>query len=259
MKTVILCGGMGTRLREETEFRPKPMVEIGGRPILWHIMKIYSFYGFNDFVICLGYKGEIIKDYFCNYEMQNNDITIELGKHNEVEIHSNHAENGWKVTLADTGKDTMTGARIKRVEKYIESDSFMLSYGDGLADVNIKKLVELHKSHGRTGTMTTVIPPSRFGRIIESNGRVVEFSEKPRVKDDLINGGYFVFNKEIFNYLTDDSNCILERAPLEDLAKDGELMVNKHDGFWECMDTYRDFELLNRLWESKRPPWKIWD
>jgi glucose-1-phosphate cytidylyltransferase len=258
MRTVILCGGMGTRLREETEYRPKPMVHIGSRPILWHIMKTYESYGYNDFVICLGYKGNMIKEYFLNYEPMNNDFTVELGNHNSIEYHNNHQEKNWRVTLAHTGEKTQTGARVKKIEKYIDSDMFMLTYGDGVANINIKDLVEYHRSHGKIGTMTGVHPSSRFGEFTIEGNRITQFNEKPQIKEGLINGGYFVFKKEFFDYLNDDEDCILEKEPLENLAKDGELMVYPHEGFWQCVDTYRELEVLNNLWNSSRPPWKVW-
>jgi len=258
MKVVILCGGRGTRLREETEYRPKPMVAIGGRPILWHIMKIYAYYGFKDFIICLGYKGNMIKEYFLNYEAMNNDFTIQLGNYSNIQFHSNHQERDWCVTLADTGEEAQTGARVKRIEKYIDGDLFMLTYGDGVANINIKELVEYHKSHGKIGTMTGVHPSSRFGELVIKDNKICVFNEKPQVKEGLINGGFFVFNKEFLKYLKEDDNCYLEKEPLESLAADGELMVYPHDGFWQCVDTYRELELLNNLWKSRNPPWKVW-
>jgi glucose-1-phosphate cytidylyltransferase len=258
MKVVILCGGRGTRLREETEYRPKPMVQVGGKPVLWHIMKIYAHYGFNDFVICLGYKGDMIKEYFLNYEAMNNDFTIQLGNYNNIQIHSNHQERDWCVTLADTGEETQTGARVKRIENYIDGALFMLTYGDGVANINIKKLVEYHKSHGKIGTMTGVHPSSRFGELVLKDNKIEVFNEKPQVTEGLINGGFFVFNKIFFKYLQEDDNCYLEKEPLENLAADGELMVYPHEGFWQCVDTYRELELLNHQWKSRNPPWKVW-
>lgn len=257
IKVVILCGGMGTRLREETEYKPKPLVEIGGKPILWHIMKIYAQHGFKDYVLCLGYKGNMIKEYFLNYEMLNNDFTVELGS-KKIQTHNSHSERGWQVTLAQTGDSAMTGARIKRVEKYINSDSFMLTYGDGVADIDISKLLEFHRSHGKIGTVTGVNPISKFGELLMEGQKVIRFNEKPQINEGFINGGFFVFNKEFFEYLDDDDGCILEKEPLENLVKDDELMTYKHTGFWHCMDTYRDFLHLNNLWKSPNPPWKIW-
>lgn len=257
MKVIILCGGQGTRLREETEFRPKPLVEIGRKPILWHIMKIYAHYGFKDFVLCLGYKGNMIKEYFLNYEMLNSDFTIELGS-KKIHTHNSHSERGWNVTLAQTGETAMTGARVKRVEKYIDDDVFMLTYGDGVADINISKLIEFHKSHGKIGTVTGVAPVSKFGELSIEKQKVVRFNEKPQLYEGVVNGGFFVFNKEFFNYLDNNDGCVLEKEPLEKLTQDGELMLYRHTGFWHCMDTYRDSLLLNELWASKNPSWKVW-
>ncbi len=256
---VILAGGSGTRLREQTEFIPKPMVPIGGKPILWHIMKIYSYYGFKRFIICLGYKGEIIKEYFLNYRIRNSDFTINLGNHKDIYIHDLHSKDDWEVTLADTGLKAMTGARVKKIEKYINSDFFLLTYGDGVSNVEINKILDFHQSHDKLATVTGVKPPSRFGELIVEGDCVVEFGEKPQVGSGMINGGFFVFDKRVLNYLSPDDNCTLEREPLERLAKEGNLMVYKHDGFWQCMDTLRDMNLLNEYWESGHPPWKIWD
>ena len=258
MKVVILCGGQGMRLREETEIKPKPMVTIGDMPILWHIMKTYAHYGFNDFILCLGYKGEVIKDYFYRYEILANDFTVELGSR-KVKIYPKHSEGGWKVTLADTGLEAMTGARTKRIEKYIDTDTFMLTYGDGLTDLNIQELLNFHNSHGKIGTLTGVFPPSRYGELLIHEDRVLTFKEKPKDHNNSINGGYFVFNKKLFEYLKDaDSSCVLEREPLERLAADGELKVFRHEGFWQCMDTYRDYKYLNELWQDGNAPWKKW-
>jgi glucose-1-phosphate cytidylyltransferase len=258
MKTIILCGGKGTRLREETEYRPKPMVHVGNKPVLWHIMKTYAHYGYNEFIICLGYKGNMIKEYFLNYEAMNNDFTIKLGNKDSIRFHNNHLEKDWVVTLADTGEDAQTGARIKKVEKYITDDIFMLTYGDGVGNINIRELIDYHESHGRIGTMTGVHPSSRFGEVAMEDNRVVRFSEKPQTTKGLISGGYFVFKKDFFNYLNADDNCILEKGPLENLALDGELMVYPHEGFWQCVDTYRELEMLNSLWSKTNPPWNIW-
>jgi len=258
VKVIILCGGRGTRLKEETEIRPKPLVEIGGKPILWHIMKIYAHYGFNDFILCLGYKGEKIKEYFLNYEAMSSDFTIRLGNRNNIRFHSNHQEKDWNVTLVDTGEEAQTGARIKRIEKYIDSDLFMLTYGDGVANINVKSLLEFHKSHGIIGTITGVHPSSRFGEFVIKKNKLIKFHEKPQVSEGLINGGFFVFNKVFLKYLKEDDNCYLEKEPLENLTSEGELMVYIHDGFWQCVDTYRELELLNNLWKSSKPPWKVW-
>lgn len=257
MKVVILCGGMGTRIREETEIKPKPMVEIGGMPILWHIMKTYAYYGFNEFILCLGYKGEVIKNYFYHYEMLSNDFTIELGS-KKIDVYPRHSEHGWKITLVDTGQNAMTGSRVKQAEKFIDGDTFMLTYGDGVTDLNIRELLNYHIEHGRIGTVTGVFPPSRYGELLIHQDQVISFSEKPSSNNNSINGGYFVFNREFFKYLKDDEHCILEREPLEKLAKHGELKVFHHKGFWQCMDTYRDFKYLNELWEKREAKWMVW-
>jgi len=233
------------------------MVEIGEMPILWHIMKSYAFHGYNQFVLCLGYKGDSIKQYFYNYEFVSNDFTVELGS-KKIDIHPRHAEQGWKVTLVDTGQKAMTGTRVKRIQSFIEDDVFMLTYGDGVTDLYIPELLAFHKRHGKIGTVTGVSPPSRYGELLIQKDEVVSFSEKPAVKNGLINGGYFVFKKEFFNYLKDNDTCVLEREPLEKLAADGELKVFPYEGFWQCMDTYRDYKYLTELWESGRAPWKVW-
>lgn len=258
MQTFILCGGMGTRLREETEYRPKPMVEIGGRPILWHIMKTYAHYGFTDFVICLGYKGHRIKEYFLNYEAMNNDFTIELGTRERVAFHDSHLEKGWRITLADTGVQAMTGARVKRAARYLQGDRFLLTYGDGVANVDLQALVAFHRRSGRIGTVTGVRPTSRFGELMADGSRVVHFSEKPQMHEGIISGGYFVFERAVLDYLRDDDGCVLEREPLERLAAEGQLSVYPHPGYWQCMDTYRDYELLNQLWDRGEAQWKVW-
>jgi glucose-1-phosphate cytidylyltransferase len=260
MKVVILCGGRGTRLREETEFRPKPMIEIGGRPILWHIMKTYAFYGYTDFVLCTGYKGEMIKEYFLNYEAMNNDFTVKLGSREQIDFHSNHSEKGWSVTIADTGEDAMTGARIKRVEKYIDTEEFMLTYGDGLADINIKDLLEFHHSKNKIGTITGVLPTSRYGEMTAdiNTGNVAGFSEKPPASELRVSGGFFVFKKKFLDYLNSEDDCVLEKAPLENLAKERNLIMYPHSRFWYCMDTYRDYIHLKDLWTKGKAPWKVW-
>jgi len=258
MKVVILCGGLGTRLREETEFRPKPMVKIGGKPILWHIMKIYAHYGFKEFILCLGYKGEMIKEYFFNYELLNNDFTIELGDHNKIEIPCCHDERGWKVTLADTGEKTLKGARLKRIEKYINEDHFMMTYGDGLARIDIPELLDFHKSHDKLATVTGVSSASQFGQLKVMGNQVEKFREKPENSGDVISGGFFVFNRKIFDYLFDDDHCDFETGPLEKIAQEGQLMVFKHRGFWTCMDNIREMEYLNQLWNENKAEWKIW-
>ena len=258
MKVVILCGGLGTRLREETEFRPKPMVNIGSRPILWHIMKYYSQFGCQDFILALGYKGEMIKNYFCHYELMNNDVTIELGQPENMCIHHSHDEAGWKITLADTGEKTLKGARLKKVEKYITDKTFIMTYGDGIADVDINALLAFHKSHGKIATVTGINPASRFGELKTDGDRVVSFAEKPQNGEGLINGGFFVFNSGIFDYLSADDNYDLEIGPLEKVANDGQLMVYKHTGSWACMDTLRDMDYLNKLWNENKAFWKVW-
>ena len=258
MKVVILCGGAGTRLREETEFRPKPMVNIGPYPILWHIMKYYSQFGFKEFVLALGYKGDMIKNYFCHYELMNNDVTIELGQPEKTCIHYAHDEAGWKITLADTGEKSLKGARLKKVEKYIVGDTFMMTYGDGIADVDIGKLLAFHEAHGKLATVTGINIASRFGELKVDGDSVETFSEKPQDGKGFINGGFFVFNRKILDYLTTDDLCDLEVGPLEQIAGEGQLMVYKHRGFWACMDTLRDMEYLNRLWANGMARWKIW-
>ena len=257
MKTIILCGGEGTRLKEETEYKPKPMVEIGGKPILWHIMKMYAHFGFKAFVLALGYKGNIIRDFFLNYEFYNNDFTITLGNHKDIVVHGNTDESGWEVTLVETSASAMTGSRIKQCEKYIEEDNFMVTYGDGLADIDILKLVEYHKDHGRIGTLTGINPPSRFGELHVKENQVIEFSEKSKLDGTRgnINGGFMLFKRKFFDYLSVDRGCILEREPLEKLAQDRELMVYHHDGYWQCMDTYRDYLLLQETWNGGNAPW----
>ncbi len=259
MKTVILCGGQGTRLREETNIKPKPMVEIGSQPILWHLMKIYSSFGLNEFVLCLGYKGYIIKDYFLNFKFRTNDCTVNLGTNSRIDIHQNEEPENWSVTLAETGELTQTGARIFRVKKYLDNQTFCLTYGDGLGNVNIKHLIEFHRSHGKIGTVTGVRPPGRFGELEVSENRVEVFAEKPQVTQGLINGGFFVFEPEfIERYLSDDQSLTLESSPLQKLAEDGELMVFPHEGFWQPMDTYREWKILESLWEEGNAPWKFW-
>jgi len=257
MKVVILCGGQGTRLREETEFRPKPMVEIGGRPILWHIMKYYAHHGLRDFVLCLGYRGNMIKEYFLNYEAMNNDCTVCLGNRRQITYHGEHGESGFSVTLAETGADAMTGGRLKRIEKYVDGDEFVMTYGDGLSDVNLTHLLEFHRSHGRLATVTAVRPTSRFGMLeVDGGGGVRQFSEKP-VVDGWISAGYFVLNRKVFGYLSGD-DCIFEKEPLERLAAEGQLAAYRHDGFFFAMDTYREYKYLNEIWASGIAPWRLW-
>ena len=259
MKTIILCGGEGTRLREETEFCPKPMVKIGQRPILWHVMKTYAQQGHSDFILALGYKGRMIKDYFIHYEFMNSDISLELGKPEVCAYQSNHDEAGWKITLADTGIKTLKGGRLKRVQKYIADDTFMMTYGDGLCTVDINKLIAFHKAHGKIATVTGINPAVQFGQLRADGDRVEAFREKPTDTDNgLANGGYFVLDRRIFDYVSDDDECDFEYGPLECLADMGELMVYRHKGFWACMDTMRDVEYLNRLWNEGEAAWKNW-
>ena len=258
-KVVILCGGKGMRFREETELRPKPMIEIGHKPILWHIMKIYSFYGFTDFILCLGYKGEMIKEYFLNYEIMNSDFTVELGSNEKnIQINNFHSEDQWRVALVDTGHDTMTGARIKKIESYIETDNFMMTYGDGVAKINLNELLEFHLSHKKIATITGVRPTSQFGELVTSGNRVTSFSEKPQIGEGYVNGGFFVLRRKVFDYLEEDGNCVFERKPLERLAVDSELKVFFHSDFWRCMDTFHDMNVLEEEWQKKNPPWKVW-
>ena len=248
---------MGTRLREETEFRPKPLVEIGGKPILWHIMKIYAHHGFKEFVLCLGYKGYMIKEYFLNYRMMQSDFTLRLDSPERPHFHQGSDAVDWSITFAETGADALTGARVKRVEKYIQEDNFLMTYGDGVADIDVGKLVEFHRGHGKIATVTGVRTNSRYGELSVQDGRVKRFSEKPQAEDGFISGGFFVFQRRLFDYLTDDDGCVLELGALESLTQDGQLMSYLHPGFWHCMDTYRDFMALNDMWKQN-PPWRVW-
>ncbi|MDO8673367.1 MAG: glucose-1-phosphate cytidylyltransferase [Dehalococcoidia bacterium] len=258
MPVVILCGGMGTRLREETEFRPKPMLEIGGRPMLWHIMKIYAHYGFKDFILCLGYKGDIIREFFLNYRAMNNDFVVEPGLEKVTILGNDCQELDWRVTLAETGAVNMTGSRLKQVQKYVGNRTFMLTYGDGVGDIDIRALLDFHRHHSRIGTVTGVTPgTARFGEIVGDRGVVVSFAEKPPISA-IVNGGFFVFEPDFFNYIPVEPDCILERDPLERLAADRELMVYQHGGFWQCMDTPRDMDALNQLWNQRKASWAFW-
>lgn len=258
MKVVIFAGGLGTRISEETDVRPKPMVEIGGKPILWHIMKIYSHYGFNEFVICLGYKGYVIKEYFINYFIHNSDITVDLSG-NQMEIHGSRAES-FKVTLVETGTSTKTAGRLQQVKKYIGNEDFLLTYGDGVSDVNIAELVAFHKNHNKIATVTSVQPDARFGGMdIAADGQVQEFREKSKADAQWVNGGFFVLKPSVFKYLEKDLTQVMwEDEPLERLTADRQLVAFKHKGFWKCMDALRDKIELNELWESGKAPWKIW-
>ena len=257
MKAVVLCGGLGTRLREETEYRPKPMVEIGGRPILWHIMKMYAHHGFREFVLCLGYRGNMIKEYFLNYEAMSNDFTMCLGRQSQIRYHGNHDEQGFAVTLADTGLNTMTGGRVKRIQKYVQDEPFMLTYGDGVSDLNLRQLLEFHKSHGKLATVTAVTPTSRFGILeMDGSGQVKKFLEKPKTSS-FASAGFFIFEPGIFDYL-DGDGCILEREPMERLAAAGQLQAFLHEGYFYSMDTYREYQHLNSVWAAGQAPWKVW-
>lgn len=257
MKVVLLAGGYGTRISEETNLKPKPMVEIGGKPIIWHIMKIYSYYGFNEFIILLGYKGYYIKEYFANYFLHQSDVTIDL-QTNSMQVHNNSSEP-WKVTLVDTGLDTMTGARIKRAQNYIGNETFLLTYGDGVSDVNISKSVEFHKKQGKIITTTAVQPEARFGNLlIDEQMNIKEFKEKPKNETGWINGGFFVCEPEVFDYLSENENCIFEQDPLKNMTNDKKACAYKHSGFWQPMDTLRDNQKLNQLWKENKAPWKLW-
>ena len=257
MKTIILAGGWGTRLGQLSESIPKPMISIGSKPVLWHIMKIYSSYGYNDFLIALGVKSNVIKEYFHNFEINNNDFTIDLTSR-KINYHNKHDESDWKVTLVNTGLNTLKGGRIKRLEKFLTEKTNMITYGDGVADINIKELINFHKSHGKTITITGVNPPARFGEIIEENGRVISFEEKPQTSVGLINGGFMVFNRNLLDYLSTDDNCDFEFNALESLAAKNEVMVYKHNGSWECMDHERDVVHLNDIWINNKAFWKVW-
>ncbi len=257
MKVVIFCGGLGTRLREETEFRPKPMVPIGERPILWHIMKHYAHYGHKEFVLCLGYKGEVIKEYFRNYHWNTSDVTLRLGARPQIKYLNQHDEEDWSVTLLDTGQATMTGGRLKRALKFIEEEEFLVTYGDGLTNSDINQSIQFHHAQGKLATITAVRPAGRFGDLQITGNAVTAFSEKAEQQPGFINGGFFVMNKQVGDYLTDDT-CVLEQEPLKRLAEKGQIAAYCHGGFWQCMDTYREQQLLTNLWNSGRAPWKVW-
>jgi len=257
MKAVILAGGLGTRLSEETSSRPKPMVEIGGKPILWHIMKMYSSYGINDFVICCGYKGYVIKEYFANYFLHMSDVTFNM-RDNSMEVHNKRAEP-WNVTLVDTGENSMTGGRLLRVAEHVkDEEAFCFTYGDGVGDIDIAETIRFHRSHGKSATLTATYPPGRFGALDIQNKQVMNFKEKPKGDGAMINGGFFVLTPKVLDYLKDDSS-VWEQAPLMSLAEDGDLMAYQHEGFWQPMDTLRDKNLLEELWESGKAPWKNWE
>jgi glucose-1-phosphate cytidylyltransferase len=258
MQVVILCGGKGSRIRDVAEDIPKPMIPLGGRPILWHIMKGFARHGLNDFILCLGYKSWVIKRFFLDYHLANSDFSMALGKPGHIQVHSTDAMENWRVTLAETGLDSMTGCRVKRIEKHVSSEHFMLTYGDGVADVDISSLLAFHQAHGKIGTVTAVQPPGRFGEIEIDGDQVADFNEKPLLSRGRINGGFFVFRRELFDRLRDDPSLVLEQAPLMQLAHEGELMAYRHDGFWHPMDTSRDFQFLNDLWHSGSAPWETW-
>ncbi len=255
MKAVILAGGLGTRISEETDLKPKPMVEIGGMPVLWHIMKIYSHYGINDFIICLGYKGYVIKEYFANYFLHMSDITFDM-KNNEMQVHHKSAEP-WRVTLVDTGAETMTGGRLKRVKSYLDEEDFCFTYGDGLSDVNISELIQFHKTQKKLATLTAVIPRERFGVLELEGHKIKQFKEKPRGDGSWINGGFFVLSPKVIDYITDDT-VTWEQEPMHHLAENGQMNAFFHEGFWQPMDTLREKKMLENLWTTNKAPWKVW-
>lgn len=258
MKVVILCGGLGTRLREETEYRPKPMVPIGGRPILWHIMKHYARHGHKEFILCLGYKGEVIKDYFRNYQWNTSDVTLRLGRVPHITYHTKHDEEDWTVTLLDTGLETQTGGRLRRALAYVADDTFLFTYGDGVTDSDLNATVAFHRAHGATATLTAVRPSGRFGELAMDGATITAFREKPEQEKAFISGGFMVLNRRIEQYLEGGDGCVFERAPLERLAREGQLKAYQHQGFWQCMDTYREQQLLEKLWQSGKAPWMTW-
>lgn len=260
MKVIILCGGRGTRLREETEFRPKPMVPIGHRPILWHIMKTYAHYGHKEFILCLGYKGEMIKDYFRNYPWNTCDLTLMLGRTQAVQFHNHHDEEDWSVTLAETGEDSMTAWRVKQVQRYVPpGEGFLLTYGDGLSTIDINASIAAHRASKKACTISAVHPAGRFGSLyIGEHGKIHNFNEKPQFEEAYVNGGYMVCEHRLFDYLPDDPSVMLERGPMDHLVRDGELNAYKHDGFWQPMDTYQESIYLNEIWAEGKAPWKIW-
>lgn len=258
MKVVILCGGLGTRLREETEYRPKPMVPVGGRPILWHIMKLYARHGHKEFILCLGYKGEVIKDYFRNYLWNTSDVTLKLGRNPQIRYHSNHDEEDWTVTLLETGLETQTGGRLRRALPFVEDETFLFTYGDGLSDSDINASIAFHREHGAVATMTAVKPSGRFGELAMDGRTITAFREKPEQESGYINGGFMVLDKRVAGYLDDSDTCVFERGPLERLTREGQLKAYCHDGFWQCMDTYREQQMLDQMWLSGNAPWKVW-
>jgi glucose-1-phosphate cytidylyltransferase len=260
MKAVILCGGQGTRIRDANELLPKPMLPIGGKPIVWHIMKMYARHGVKDFVLCLGYKGWLIKEFFLNYKAMTADLTVTLGQHGAVEVIGRHDEEDWRVTLAETGEETMTGGRVAAVRKYVEGDEpFLLTYGDGVSDVDLGKSIAFHKAHGKVATVTAVRPPGRFGEMVIAGDRVTEFNEKPQASEGFINGGFFVLDgRKIWGYVGESRGTIFEREPLRKLAAEGQLVAFPHTGYWQPMDTSREYGMLNELWSGGKAPWKTW-
>lgn len=258
MKVVILCGGLGTRLREETEYRPKPMVPVGGRPILWHIMKLYAQAGHREFVLCLGYKGEVIKDYFRNYLWNTSDVTLTLGRNPKIRYHNTHEEEDWTVTLLETGQDTMTGGRLRRALAHVPDENFLFTYGDGLTDSDINASIRFHEAHGAVATVTAVRPSGRFGELAMDGQTITAFTEKPEQEKAYISGGFMVLNRKVADYLDADDGCVFEKGPMERLVKAGQMKAYKHEGFWQCMDTYREQQLLDKMWQSDKAPWKTW-
>lgn len=258
MKVVILCGGLGTRLREETEYRPKPMVPVGGRPILWHIMKLYAAAGHTDFVLCLGYKGESIRDYFRNYLWNTSDVTLKLGRNPQITYHTSHAEEDWTVTLLETGQETQTGGRLLRALPYVGNESFLFTYGDGVSDSDINASIRFHRSHGAIATVTAVKPRGRFGELAMDGQTITAFREKPDEENAYISGGFMVLDPRVREYLEDGDRCVFERRPMERLAQEGQLKAYTHNGFWQCMDTFREQQMLDRLWAEGKAPWKTW-
>ena len=258
MKTVILCGGLGSRIRDVSDSVPKPMLTVGRYPILWHIMKYFASYHHQEFVLCLGYKGDIIKQFFLNYESHVADFTIELGKSGKIDYHTDSSEAGWQVTLAETGLSAMTGARVAKIQKYVDGEEFFLTYGDGVGDVDLDALLAFHRSHGRILTVTGVRPPGRFGELVHKNGKIISFNEKPQTGEGTISGGYFVASPRLFEYVTTADDLVFEKEPIQNLVRDQQMMVYEHNGFWQPMDTNREFQLLNSLYEQGSAPWVRW-
>jgi glucose-1-phosphate cytidylyltransferase len=258
MKVVILCGGLGTRLREETEYRPKPMVPVGGRPILWHIMKLYAHFGHTEFILCLGYKGEVIKDYFRNYLWNTSDVTLKLGPNPPIQYHNTHDEEDWTVTLLETGLETQTGGRLRRALPFIKDETFLFTYGDGLSNHDINATVRFHQKHGAVATVTAVKPSGRFGELAMDGQTITAFREKPDQDNSYVSGGFMVLNRKVGDYLEGGDACIFERGPMERLAREGQVKAFTHDGWWHCMDTYREQQQLEKLWQTGKAPWRLW-